>query len=97
MIYPNEKEVLIQKLRDEGFTHVFEWSDKPGAIYEAHEHVGRVSFYITSGDLIIDFGGKKKNFKAGDRVDVEIGVRHSAVVGEKGCSFIVGEEIEGDA
>jgi len=34
---------------------------------------------------------------AGERFDVPIGTKHSAVVGPEGCDWVVGEEIEGDS
>ncbi len=42
-------------------------------------------------------GGINQTVHVGERCDVPIGIPHSAIVGEGGCDWIVGEEIEGDS
>ncbi len=88
-------EKLKQQLREEGFPHVFEWADAPNTKYEAHPHQGKVSFYLTRGEVEF-FGGIRKVVKAGERFDVPPHVNHSAVVGPEGADWVVGEEVEGD-
>ena len=66
------------------FPLVYEWTDAPDTIYELHEHQGKVAFYITDGDITMGF-------------DVPQKIQHTAVVGAKGVSYIVGQEIEDDA
>lgn len=84
-------------LKEEGFTHVFRWTDAPKTAYHSHEHAGKVSFFVEEGDLVMNFPHQSFLYRAGDRVDVPPGVPHTAVIGERGCSYIVGEEIEGDS
>ena len=91
------KEELIQKLKSEGFPHVYEWTDAPGTEYSAHAHTGAVSMYILKGGLTFWFGEEVVSLTAGDRFDVPIGKAHTAKVGEDGCTFLVGEMIEGDS
>lgn len=86
---------LKKKLQTEGFTHVFVWTDKPGVTYNPHAHKGKVSFYITRGEVTFS-GGINRIIKAGERFDVPPNVIHSALVGPEGCDWVVGEEIEGD-
>jgi mannose-6-phosphate isomerase-like protein (cupin superfamily) len=83
-------------LKNEGYPIVYEWIDEPGTVYENHKHQGKVSFFVTEGSVTFS-GGINKTVSKGQRIDVPVGVEHSAVVGEKGCSYIVGQEIEGDA
>jgi quercetin dioxygenase-like cupin family protein len=87
----------LKKFEDEGFVSVYEWQDAPSTVYEEHSHKGQVSLFVTDGSIIFDFSGQKKEVKANERFDVPVGVPHSAVVGPKGCIYIVGEEIKGDS
>lgn len=88
---------LKKKLAEEGFSHIFEWHDEPGTEYPAHAHRGAVSMYILKGGLTFWFGREERILKEGDRFDVPIGKEHTARVGEEGCTFLVGEMIEGDS
>lgn len=90
-------ERYIKILEDEGFPSVYEWQDKPGTIYKAHAHKGKVSLFVTDGSITFDFEETKKEVVAGERFDVPVGKKHSAVVGPKGWIVIVGEEINGDS
>jgi len=89
-------ETLKSKLREEDFAHVYEWSDKGNTKYPEHFHKGKVSFYITRGSVTFT-GDIHKTIKAGERFDVPLGVRHSAIIGPEGCDWVVGEEIKGDS
>jgi quercetin dioxygenase-like cupin family protein len=75
---------------------VYEWQDAPGTTYEEHAHQGKVTLYVTDGSITFDFEGIKKEVVAGERFDVPIGKKHSAIVGPRGAIYIVGEEIEGN-
>lgn len=85
-----------EQLRKEGFPIIYEWKDKPGTVYEKHHHKGRVSFYVIDGSVTFS-GGIEKTASKGEKVDVPTGVEHSAIVGENGCTYVVGQDIEGDA
>lgn len=87
----------IKTFEEEGFASVYEWSDRAGTVYEPHSHKGKVSLFVTDGEIEFDFSGTKKVVKAGERFDVPVGTEHSAVVGPEGWIAIVAEEIEGDS
>ena len=87
----------INLLKNEGFVHVYEWTDKPNTEYSEHSHKGKVSFYLTKGSILMNIDGALTMVRAGDRMDVPVGIPHTAKVGPDGCTFIVGEEIEGDS
>ncbi len=89
-------EDLKNKLTAEGFPIVYEWTDAPGTVYEDHAHQGHVSFYVTRGSVTFS-GGINQTVSAGERIDVPVGVHHTAVVGSEGCEYVVGGEVEGDA
>jgi hypothetical protein len=96
MITPETTEKYKQIFTNEGFAHVFEWTDKSGVKYPEHAHKGKVSFFVARGSVTF-FGGIDVIVTAGNRYDVPVGVRHTATVGPEGCDWVVGEEIEGDA
>jgi len=91
------KELLSQKLSDEGFPHVYEWTDPAGTEYPKHAHQDKVSMYILTGGLTFWFDDGEVTLSEGDRFDVPPGKNHIAKVGEEGCTFLVGEMIEGDS
>lgn len=84
------KEELKQKLTGQGFPIIYEWIDEPGTVYEEHEHKGRVAFYVTKGSVTFS-GGIEKTLGPGEFIEVPIGVKHTALVGEDGCEYVVGE------
>ena len=87
----------IETFEKEGFTQVFEWSDPAGTVYEEHVHKGKVSLFVTDGSITFNFEGVTREIKAGERFDVPLGAKHSAVVGDNGWIVIVAEEIAGDS
>jgi len=87
-------ERCMKTLEAEGFTSVFEWADPARTEYPEHSHEGKVSLFVTDGAITFDFEGTLKELKAGDRFDVPVGALHSATVGPRGWSVVVGEEFE---
>jgi quercetin dioxygenase-like cupin family protein len=69
-------------LEKEGFKHVYEWDDAPDTEYPPHKHVGKVSMYITEGEITMIVEGKKIELKRGDRYDVPVAAVHTAKVGK---------------
>ena len=92
----NKKE-LKNILKKEGFPIIYEWEDSPNFEYKEHFHKGKVSFFVIAGDIKMLFGDKEIYLKEGERLDVPVGKKHTAKAGKEGCSYIVGQEIKGDA
>lgn len=90
-------ERCIAQLEKENWPHIYEWQDKPGAIYHEHCHQGRVVLYVTEGSIDLTIADVTHRLKTGDRLDVPPDTPHTAVVGPDGAQFVVGEEIEGDS
>lgn len=90
-------EGYIQKFEDEGFASVYEHQDPAGTIYEEHSHKGKVSIFVTDGDITFTFDGVEKKITAPARFDIQADTKHSAVVGPEGWIGIIGEEIEDDS
>lgn len=90
-------ERCIQILEKEGWPHIYEWSDSPGAVYPEHSHQDKVVIFITEGSLSMRMQGETKELKAGDRLNIPPDTLHSATVGQQGCQFVVGEMVAGDS
>jgi GrpB-like predicted nucleotidyltransferase (UPF0157 family) len=90
------KEYLKKVLETEGYPIVYEWKDEPNTKYENHSHKGKVSFFVLNGEVTFS-GGIQKTVRKNERIDVPVGINHTALIGSKGCTYIVGQEIEGDA
>lgn len=79
------------ELKKEGFfTYVH--TDGPDAHYPDHMHDQIAAHIILKGEMWLTMNGKKHFLKVGDRLDVPKGVVHSAKIGPKGCTFLIGEK-----
>lgn len=89
---PNSAE-LRSALENEGFS-VFDWSDPPRAIYEAHKHSKDQSHWIISGALELSVEGAGTYvLRAGDRDFLPAETSHSArVVGDEPVIYLIGEK-----
>lgn len=81
-----------KKLREEGFTRTFTWSDGPAAYYPDHTHDGVTAHIILDGEMTLTSEGQSRTYKAGDRFDVPAHTVHSAQMGPAGCRYLVGEK-----
>ena len=81
-----------KKLCDEGFGHIFTWSDGPNAFYPDHTHPGTTAHIILEGEMTLTSGGQTRTYRAGQRCDVPALAVHSARMGPEGCKYIVGEK-----
>ena len=90
-------ERFIKQLESEGFARVFEDADPPGTEYPAHMHKGKVTLWITDGEVDFTIADETKTYAAGDRIDIPPDTAHSCVVGARQLIYIVAEEIVGDA
>ena len=100
-------QVLIDQLKEllnkEGFVHVYDWHDEPGTTYPPHAHKGEVTIYIVQGSVTFHFtepdvhGMQDVPLTFGACFKVPVGREHTATVGPEGCTYVVGEMIEGDS
>ncbi len=88
---------IKQKLKEEGFMHVYEWKDEPDTEYPYHEHQDKVSIYVTRGYIKFYFQGFEKMINIGERFNVPPKQKHTATVGDEGCEYVIGEMIKGDS
>ncbi len=86
----NEDE-LISQLKREGFSHAYVWEDVPNARYGDHTHSIETAHIILSGEMTLTMAGKSNTYHAGDRCDVPANTVHSAIMGPRGCRYLIGE------
>jgi mannose-6-phosphate isomerase-like protein (cupin superfamily) len=87
---PDERE-LAEGLAAEGFTHTYTWQDAANECYPDHSHPQDTAHVILAGEMTLTCEGRRRTYRAGERVDVPAGVTHSAAMGPAGCRYLVGE------
>ncbi|MDQ6786677.1 MAG: cupin domain-containing protein [Acidobacteriota bacterium] len=92
-VYAPNAAMLRFILVEEGY-RVFQWGDRPEAIYVLHKHGEDQSHWVISGALEIIIGGESYTLEAGDRDFLPAHTWHSArVVGDESVVYLVGEKI----
>jgi quercetin dioxygenase-like cupin family protein len=86
----NEKEYVAQ-LKREGFAHTYVWEDGPNTRYPDHTHGEETTHIILEGEMRVGMAGKSNTYRVGDRFNVPANSVHCAVMGPRGCKYIVGE------
>jgi len=85
---------FIARLQGEGFSHTYVWEDGPHARYGNHAHPVETAHIILRGELTLTMGGQSQTYREGDRCDVPANAVHSAVMGPRGCRYLIGERPE---
>ncbi len=85
-----EEQSLRRRLEAEGYA-VFAWTDPPGARYEPHAHERDESIWVFRGRIVFEAEGRSLALGPGDRLLLPAGTSHSALVGDEGASYLVGE------
>ncbi len=79
--------VIVNVLRAEGL-RTMRWSNAPGDVYAAHEHGYHKVLYCLRGSIVFRMAEGDVELRPGDRLDIEPGTSHSAVVGAVGVECI---------
>ena len=82
---------LISQLQREGFSHTYVWEDAPDTRYPNHTHGTETAHIILSAELTLTMKGTSKTYRLGERCDVPANAVHSAVIGPRGCRYLIGE------
>jgi len=82
---------LADQLRREGFSYTYVWEDGPHARYGDHTHPVETAHIVLCGEITLMMNGKANTYREGQRCDVPANVVHSAVMGPKGCRYLIGE------
>jgi quercetin dioxygenase-like cupin family protein len=65
------------------------WSNGPHDVYAEHAHGYHKVLYCLRGSIVFRLpGGQDIELRSGDRLDIEPGTRHAAVVGADGVTCI---------
>ena len=88
---PAEARTIMAQLRDEGFSDVFVWTDRPDTVYPDHTHATETAHVVMDGAIDITTVDGTRTFGPGERFDVPAETVHSAQVGPTGCTYVVGE------
>jgi quercetin dioxygenase-like cupin family protein len=86
----NEKE-LASQLKREGFENTYVWEDGPNTRYANHTHKMETAHIILSGEMTLTMDGKSNTYRVGERCDVPAHAVHAAVMGPRGCRYLIGE------
>jgi len=81
----------IQTLKDQDFAHVYAHEDGARVKYEPHSHDTKTSHIVVRGDMTLVVEGRTVELQPGDRFDIPAHAVHSAVMGNEGCRYIIGE------
>ncbi len=83
---------LESQLQKEGFKRIYVSEDEPEVFYPDHTHNTLTAHIILRGEMTLTMNGESKTYYPGDRCDVPAGVVHSALIGPKGCRYLIGEK-----
>lgn len=87
---PTEAEI-VRRMSAEGLEPVH-WENGPGARYTVHTHAYHKVLYCVRGGIRFTLPGDGPeagvDLQAGDRLELEAGTPHGAVVGPQGCRCV---------
>ena len=83
---PTEEELRNLLIAQE--LNVYRWSNDPDDVYPGHTHGYHKIIYVIEGSIKFDLPTQHEtlNLKAGDKLELPAGIRHSAVVGPDGVA-----------
>ncbi|MBW3665535.1 MAG: cupin domain-containing protein [Actinobacteria bacterium] len=64
------------------------WSNEPGYVYAEHSHPYRKILFCVRGSITFRTADGEFALQPGDRLDVDAGTTHGAVVGDDGVTCI---------
>jgi len=69
---------------------VYHWSSLPDSVFAGHTHGYHKVLYVLEGNIKFEFPARRESLtlKAGDRLDLPSGIRHSATVGVDGVKCL---------
>lgn len=83
---------LLQLVREDGFDP-YKITDGPGYVYQPHSHPETKEIVCLKGSMVVEVENHKFPFNPGDKIVIPGGVIHSAIVGERGCTYLWSEKI----
>ena len=82
----DERAIMDAFARDGMTAH--RWLNGPGDVYAAHSHAYHKVLYCIHGSIVFRLAehGESIELRQGDRLDIEPGTAHSAIVGREGVT-----------
>ncbi|MBI2551838.1 hypothetical protein HYW17_00865 [Candidatus Uhrbacteria bacterium] len=77
----------------DGYEQNWVHTDQPGYCYAEHEHPIDTAYAVFIGSMVVEMNGRSQVFNEGERFDVPKHVFHSAKIGPKGCTFLIGVRV----
>ena len=87
---PADEAAVTAALVAEGLDDVHAYDDTPSARYPAHVHDFDKVLRCVSGGVVLTTADGELALSPGDRLDLERGTEHSAVVGPAGVRLVEG-------
>lgn len=87
---PVDEGEVVAALAGEGLHDVHAYDDAPSARYPAHVHPFDKVLCCVSGAVVFTTDGGDLPLAPGDRLDLERGTEHSAVIGPAGVRLVEG-------
>jgi quercetin dioxygenase-like cupin family protein len=86
------REEIKRSMQEEGFSPLV-ITDKPGFVYDPHEHPETKYLVCLEGSMKVTVKGETYDFEAGDKLIIPGNTTHSGIVGKEGCIFFWSEKI----
>lgn len=86
------EEKILELIKANGFIPL-KITNRPGIVYSLHTHPETKLIVILSGSMELTIADKDYNCTHGDKIIIAGSIKHSAVVGEKGCEFYWSEKL----
>lgn len=80
----SDEQELANRLAEEGWSGAHGWSNDPGERYASHTHDYDKAIYCVSGSIVFETADGEAALEPGDRLELDRGTAHSAVVGREG-------------
>jgi quercetin dioxygenase-like cupin family protein len=87
---PQQK--IMEAIQKDGFSPIL-ISDSPHFIYKTHHHPETKLLVCLKGSMEVTVEKEQYDFEPGDKLIIPSNTPHSAVVGEKGCTYFWSEKI----
>lgn len=83
---------IVQKIKEEGFDPV-KFSNGPGDIYSPHQHQETKLLAFLEGSMTVKVADQTFECDVADKLIIPGNIKHSAVVGDAGCTFFWSEKL----
>lgn len=84
---------LKNKLAEKGYRKQWAHSDQSRYEYAEHTHPVDTAYCVISGSMVVCLDGKECDIEEGDFIEVPKNIAHTAKIGSKGCTFLIGAKI----